>query len=83
MSAPHRVPPDASQLDADQTQDDLDDPDNWQVLAIDDERIGIKTSTLEEKRTGSEMLTVFAKELRGGFAPYLQEARRPASCCNR
>jgi len=68
-----KLKPDIVSLDADQDEDDLDDPDNWQVLAIDDERIGIKTSTLEEKSTASEMLCVYAKELRGGFAAYLQE----------
>ena len=52
----------------------MEDAENWEFVNLDDERIGIKTSTLEEKSTACEMLCVYAKEMRGGFAPYLQEA---------
>ena len=55
----------------------MEDAENWEFVNLDDERIGIKTSTLEEKSTACEMLCVYAKEMRGGFAPYLQEVGVP------
>jgi hypothetical protein len=60
-------------LDADQTEDDVENRDDWQFISLDDERIGIKTSNLEEKSIACDMLCVYAKELRGGFAPYVSE----------
>ena len=49
--------------------------------------MGIKTSTLEDKRTAAEMLCIYARQLEGAFAPYVQqvclmELAYTSPCCS-
>jgi hypothetical protein len=60
-----------SQLEEDEVIDD--DQADWQFVSIEDQRIGIKTSTLEEKRAACEMLCIYARQLGPMFAPYVAE----------
>ena len=64
-----------------------DDANNWQYISIEDQRMGIKTSTLEDKRTAAEMLCIYARQLEGAFAPYVQqvclmELAYTSPCCS-
>jgi hypothetical protein len=65
-----KQPPGIRQLELD---DEDVNPEEWTPLSVDDELIGIKTSSLEEKRNAFEVLVRFAQRLRGHFAPYVQE----------
>jgi len=55
---------------ADDDTDSYDPSDGWEFVTLDDQKIGIKTSNLEEKCTAVEMLYCYAKELKGGFHQY-------------
>ncbi len=37
------------------------------------QKLGIKTSALEEKRTACEMLCIYARQLEGEFAPFVEK----------
>ena len=65
-----KQPPGIRQLELD---DEDVNPEEWTPLSIDDELIGIKTSSLEEKRNAFDVLVRFAQRLKGHFAPYVQE----------
>lgn len=70
LLATAKQPPGIRQLEA----DDPDiNPEEWAAMNIDDELIGIKTSSLEEKRGAFDVLVRFAQRLRGNFAPYVSE----------
>ncbi|CAG0881849.1 unnamed protein product [Cyprideis torosa] len=46
----------------------------WEIVSLDEtQSIGIKTSCLEDKGTACQMLVCYASELKGAFAPYVQE----------
>lgn len=49
------------------------DNEDWEIIQINDHRIGLKCSSLEEKRTACEMLIVYSRELKGNFAPYVAD----------
>ncbi|EDO35645.1 predicted protein [Nematostella vectensis] len=61
---------------------DTDDPksnqysedEGWQLISLgDQQKFGINTVGLEEKSTACQMLVLYAKELKEGFAPYAEE----------
>eukprot|EP00053_Salpingoeca_punica_P016388 m.154222 g.154222 ORF g.154222 m.154222 type:complete len:1113 (+) comp16954_c0_seq1:146-3484(+) len=65
--------PELKPLDPGMTEEDLENSEEYQFIAIDDQRIGIKTSSLEEKKTACEMLCIYARELGPGFAVYVDK----------
>ncbi|KAJ3184924.1 hypothetical protein HDU85_001617 [Gaertneriomyces sp. JEL0708] len=66
--------PDVSMID-EEDDDEVAEKygEDWELLLIDGQRIGIKTSVLEEKCTAVEMLICYARELGAGFAPYVEQ----------
>lgn len=44
-----------------------------ETITLGDERIGIKTSVLEEKATACSMLVCYADELKEGFFPWIDQ----------
>eukprot|EP00047_Mylnosiga_fluctuans_P003070 m.227329 g.227329 ORF g.227329 m.227329 type:complete len:1114 (+) comp11571_c0_seq1:98-3439(+) len=67
-----KIKPDIITLEEDEDIDD-ENRDDWQLMSIDDQKLGIKTSALEEKRTACEMLCIYARQLQGSFAPFVQQ----------
>jgi len=45
--------------------------EGWDYIPIQDKRIGIRTSTLEEKATACNMILCYVAELKEGFFPYV------------
>jgi len=56
--------------DENKANDNYDPSDGWEFVVVDGQKIGIKTSNLEEKCTAVEMLYCYAKELKAGFHNY-------------
>lgn len=67
-----KLKPDVAILGPDDTNAEGYDA-GWEFVTVEDQKIGIKTSNLEEKCTAVEMLYCFAKELKGGFHQYVTE----------
>jgi hypothetical protein len=62
------------QLLEDEDQVDLVDQDEgWELVPLRGKLIGIKTSTLEDKNTAIELITVYAQILEASFEPYVAE----------
>lgn len=60
------------QLLEDEDQVDLVDQDEgWELVPLKGKLIGIRTSTLEDKNTAIELLTVYAQILEASFEPYV------------
>lgn len=60
------------QLLEDEDQVDLVDQDEgWELVPLRGKIIGIKTSTLEDKNTAIELITVYAQILEAAFEPYV------------
>ncbi|KND04212.1 uncharacterized protein SPPG_01645 [Spizellomyces punctatus DAOM BR117] len=70
-----QLKPDFALIDADEDEETLKEKydEDWEMLVIDGQRIGIRTTVLEEKCTAVEMLICYARELGAGFAPYVKE----------
>jgi len=73
LLASARRSPDIKITDADQ-ESNL--PEGWEFIPIGDKRIGINTSTLEEKSTACNMLYCYASDLKEGFFPYVDEVTK-------
>eukprot|EP01135_Chromosphaera_perkinsii_P006621 Nk52_evm23s554 gene=Nk52_evmTU23s554 len=67
--------PNFAVIDPDDTQaeEQYDPAEGWEFVTVDDKKIGIRTSVLEEKATACEMLVCYARELKEGFAPYVDQ----------
>lgn len=50
----------------------MSDPQNWDFEELDDGRVGIKTSVLDEKRTAFQMVRIYIQQLQVGIASYLE-----------
>jgi hypothetical protein len=48
--------------------------DGWQFVSVSGQKVGIKTSILEEKCTAVEMLICYARELGASFLPYVERS---------
>ncbi|KAL2911866.1 importin subunit beta-3 [Polyrhizophydium stewartii] len=57
-------------------EEDPNDEEGWEMLQMHGQRVGIKTSILEEKCTAVEMLLCYAKELGPLFHQYVEETMR-------
>jgi hypothetical protein len=66
-----QVKPDVQVTDLDD-EDEGEEDDEVEVIAVGDKRISIRTSVLEEKATACNMLCCYVDELKEGFLPYLQ-----------
>ncbi|KAJ3252863.1 Importin-5 [Boothiomyces macroporosus] len=59
-------------FDADEAGDEYNEEDGWEVMAVGDKNLAIKTSLLEDKCTAVEMLLCYAEELGAIFHPYVE-----------
>jgi hypothetical protein len=53
--------------------DQVDQDEGWELVPLRGKLIGIKTSTLEDKNTAIELITVYAQILEASFEPYVAE----------
>merc|ERR1712012_228737 len=52
----------------------MDEDAEWQFVTLGDQQsFGIRTAGLEEKATACQMLVCYARELKEGFAPYVED----------
>lgn len=66
--------PDIQVLEVADDDDGQDESvDGYETVTIGDKRVGIRTSTLEDKAVACTMLACFIAELGGGFYDYVQE----------
>ena len=72
-SASHK--PDVAVLESDEDAEarGYSEEDGWEFVMVDDQKLGIKTTMLEEKCTAVEMLTCYARELGPGFRPHAEK----------
>jgi hypothetical protein len=57
----------------DNEEDALDQEDGWELVPLKGKVIGIKTSTLEDKNTAIELITIYAQILEADFEPYVAD----------
>ncbi|KAL6250246.1 importin subunit beta-3 [Rhinocladiella similis] len=57
----------------DNEDDVLDQEDGWELVPLRGKVIGIKTSTLEDKNTAIELITIYAQILEADFEPYVAD----------
>eukprot|EP01134_Creolimax_fragrantissima_P002765 CFRG2765T1 len=53
-----------------------DPADGWEFVSVDSQKIGIKTSTLEDKFTAVELIGTYAAELKSGFSEYVPQVTK-------
>mmetsp|Transcript_21433 Transcript_21433/g.29989 ORF Transcript_21433/g.29989 Transcript_21433/m.29989 type:complete len:1094 (-) Transcript_21433:418-3699(-) len=66
-----KIPPEIQVLD-----ENAAIKDGWEYIPVENKKLGINTSTLEDKSTACNMLYVYAKELGEGFFPYVDEVAK-------
>ncbi|KAI7364514.1 ARM repeat-containing protein [Hortaea werneckii] len=64
---------DVQLLDDEENVAQIEQEEGWELVPLKGKYIGIKTSTLDDKFMAVELLTVYAQNLDGGFAPYVAE----------
>ncbi|KIV94635.1 hypothetical protein, variant [Exophiala mesophila] len=57
----------------DNEEDALEQEDGWELVPLKGKVIGIKTSTLEDKNTAIELITIYAQILEADFEPYVAD----------
>jgi len=66
--------PEVAIFDSEDNQKDMNEVDGWEFVTLGDQQsFGIKTAGLDDKSTACQMLVCYAKELKEGFADYVQE----------
>ncbi|KAL7751650.1 importin subunit beta-3 [Sorochytrium milnesiophthora] len=65
--------PDVAMLDLEEDLEDYPTEEGWEFTTIDGQRMGIKTTTLDEKCTAVEMLICYARSLGAGFHEYAEQ----------
>merc|ERR1719414_2172099 len=66
--------PEVALLDNDELNGVENDSEDWQFVSLGEQQnFGIKTAGLEDKVTACQMLVTYARELKGEFAPYVEE----------
>lgn len=60
-------------LEEDDDIEQIQQEDGWELVPIKGKMIGIRTSTMDDKRMAIELLVVYAQVLEGNFAPYVAE----------
>jgi len=68
-----QIQPDVKVTEDFDDQEAKDEEDGWDYIPIQDKRIGIRTSTLEEKATACNMILCYVAELKEGFFPYVDQ----------
>ena len=54
----------------------VDEDDGWEFVNLgEQQKFGIKTAGLEDKSTACQMLVHYARELKEGFAEYVEEVQ--------
>ncbi|KNC80456.1 hypothetical protein SARC_07181 [Sphaeroforma arctica JP610] len=73
-----QLTPDVALVDPDDPKDEAkyDPADGWEFVSWDSQKIGIQTSTLEEKFNALELIITYAAELKSGFVDYLPEVTK-------
>lgn len=51
----------------------IEDNDEWESVSVQDQAVGIRTAGLEDKATACSMLVCYARELKHGFADYVEK----------
>ncbi|EXJ75736.1 uncharacterized protein A1O5_00243 [Cladophialophora psammophila CBS 110553] len=54
-------------------EDDVLEEEGWELVPLKGKVIGIKTSTLEDKHTAIELITIYAQILEADFEPYVAD----------
>lgn len=60
-------------LEEDDHIEQIQQEDGWELVPIKGKMIGIRTSTMDDKRMAIELLVVYAQVLEGNFAPYVAD----------
>jgi len=60
-------------LEEDDQIEQIQQEEGWELVPLKGKMIGIRTSTMEDKRMAIELLVVYAQVLEGSFAPYVAE----------
>ena len=60
-------------LDNDEAVESLEQDEGWEMVPLKGKVVGIRTSTLEDKNTAIELITVYAQILEAAFEPYVVE----------
>ncbi|PGH27552.1 hypothetical protein AJ80_00793 [Polytolypa hystricis UAMH7299] len=60
-------------LDDDEQLQQVEQDSGWELVALKDKVIGIRTSVLEDKNTAIELITIYAQVLGAAFEPYVVE----------
>eukprot|EP01099_Mayorella_cantabrigiensis_P001326 TRINITY_DN1575_c0_g1_i1.p1 TRINITY_DN1575_c0_g1~~TRINITY_DN1575_c0_g1_i1.p1 ORF type:complete len:1131 (+),score=337.45 TRINITY_DN1575_c0_g1_i1:1-3393(+) len=68
-----QIQPDVKVTEDFDDQEPKDEEEGWDYIPIQDKRIGIRTSTLEEKATACNMILCYVAELKEGFFPYVDQ----------
>ncbi|KAI9190858.1 importin subunit beta-3 [Polychytrium aggregatum] len=69
-----KLKPDFAVLDVeDDIEEKFGDEEGWEFLQMEGQRVGIKTSVLDDKCTSVEMLVSYAAELGAGFHTYVPQ----------
>lgn len=60
-------------LDDEEQVEQIEADEGWELVPVKGKVIGIKTSTLEDKNTAIELMTIYAQILEGAFEPFVLE----------
>lgn len=64
---------DVQLLDDENQIEQIEQDEGWELVPLKGKIIGIKTSTLEDKNTAIELITIYAQTLEAAFEPYVIE----------
>eukprot|EP01110_Echinostelium_bisporum_P009977 TRINITY_DN3465_c0_g1_i1.p1 TRINITY_DN3465_c0_g1~~TRINITY_DN3465_c0_g1_i1.p1 ORF type:complete len:1087 (+),score=415.45 TRINITY_DN3465_c0_g1_i1:159-3419(+) len=56
--------------------DETEQKDGWEYVVLGDKRVGINTTSLEEKANACNMILCYAEELEEGFFPYVDSVQK-------
>lgn len=67
------IKPEIAIVDSPENQQNFSEDEGWEFITLaDQQRFGIKTAGLDDKCTAMQMLVVYAKDLKNGFAEYAE-----------
>eukprot|EP00731_Ephydatia_muelleri_P030234 Em0021g757a len=71
------IKPEIVILDSADAEQQYSEEDGWEFVTLaDQQKFGIKTAGLDDKCTAMQMLTVYAKDLKDGFANYAEQVAK-------
>ncbi|KAJ1548515.1 hypothetical protein HK405_002894 [Cladochytrium tenue] len=68
------VKPEVTILDGDEDLDAFPADEGWDFVKLGDQRLGIKTAVVDDKRTAVEMICTYANDLEASFAPFVDSS---------